>query len=317
MWADEPALGISSSFPEDSNYGLVSEADQPYEPLATGATKVNLEVPKIHVDPPVVVPSDKSWLAPRTVPGAPLTPRFKRTDSGFELESDRMRLVKDSPNGDAFDHVYWRRDTSSSWDELGSYRPLIWQVVDGTNQWAQPTSVSVIQESAGGGRTTLDLGFERSDPVNGYRCTLRITLESGRPYFLTQMRSIEATGTRAWNLHAYYHYASWKADEAKQVEPFGSGVPDYWLPMGAWVNASRGLMYGTLVASNDERTQDVFWKDTDGTLHPDCSRELALDLAPGTVWTAKDDEPMVAVFGAAPTAQNPRPFLGWLNLPKK
>jgi hypothetical protein len=41
MWADEPELGISSTFPEDSNYGLVDVKDDPY-PLLTGdAAKLN------------------------------------------------------------------------------------------------------------------------------------------------------------------------------------------------------------------------------------------------------------------------------------
>lgn len=41
MWADEPAPGISSTFPEDSNYGLVNEKDEPYEVLVKTATEVN------------------------------------------------------------------------------------------------------------------------------------------------------------------------------------------------------------------------------------------------------------------------------------
>lgn len=41
MWADEPAAGISSSFPEDSNYGLVNEKDETYELLTKTAGEVN------------------------------------------------------------------------------------------------------------------------------------------------------------------------------------------------------------------------------------------------------------------------------------
>ncbi len=48
MWVDEPALGISSTFPEDSNYGLVSEADIPYPELTQMATKVNGQLARIH-----------------------------------------------------------------------------------------------------------------------------------------------------------------------------------------------------------------------------------------------------------------------------
>jgi hypothetical protein len=41
MWADEPALGISTTFPEDSNYGLVNEKDETYEVIVKAATEVN------------------------------------------------------------------------------------------------------------------------------------------------------------------------------------------------------------------------------------------------------------------------------------
>ena len=48
MWVDEPALGISSTFPEDSNYGLVNEDDQPYEELTKAASQLNPKVYEIH-----------------------------------------------------------------------------------------------------------------------------------------------------------------------------------------------------------------------------------------------------------------------------
>ena len=48
MWADEPALGISTSFPEDSNYGLVNEKDETYEVLVKTATEVNRSAASRH-----------------------------------------------------------------------------------------------------------------------------------------------------------------------------------------------------------------------------------------------------------------------------
>jgi len=48
MWADEPALGISSTFPEDSNYGLVNENDEPYALLTEAATKLHQYVYDLH-----------------------------------------------------------------------------------------------------------------------------------------------------------------------------------------------------------------------------------------------------------------------------
>lgn len=48
MWVDEPALGISDTFPEDSNYGLVNEQDEPYEELTRTATRVNTLAYALH-----------------------------------------------------------------------------------------------------------------------------------------------------------------------------------------------------------------------------------------------------------------------------
>ena len=48
MWADEPALGISRRFPEDSNYGLVNVEDEPYEELTRAARDLNSRVCEIH-----------------------------------------------------------------------------------------------------------------------------------------------------------------------------------------------------------------------------------------------------------------------------
>lgn len=48
MWVDEPALGISSTFPEDSNYGLVNEQDEPYVTLTDTATRVNAMAYGLH-----------------------------------------------------------------------------------------------------------------------------------------------------------------------------------------------------------------------------------------------------------------------------
>jgi hypothetical protein len=47
MWVDEPALGISSTFPEDSNYGLVNEKDEPYREFVEAVKEINGRVYEI------------------------------------------------------------------------------------------------------------------------------------------------------------------------------------------------------------------------------------------------------------------------------
>lgn len=48
MWADEPELGISSTFPEDSNYGLVDVNDDPYPEITAAAARVHPQLAAIH-----------------------------------------------------------------------------------------------------------------------------------------------------------------------------------------------------------------------------------------------------------------------------
>jgi hypothetical protein len=50
MWVDEPAPGISSTFPEDSNYGLVNEQGEPYKILVQAATELQGKVYAMHAE---------------------------------------------------------------------------------------------------------------------------------------------------------------------------------------------------------------------------------------------------------------------------
>lgn len=48
MWVDEPALGISDTFPENTNYGLVTEQGGPYPELTAMAAKLNPKAVAFH-----------------------------------------------------------------------------------------------------------------------------------------------------------------------------------------------------------------------------------------------------------------------------
>jgi len=49
MWVDQPVLGISSAFPENSNYGITNEDGVPYAGLVRVLSKINLQdAPHIH-----------------------------------------------------------------------------------------------------------------------------------------------------------------------------------------------------------------------------------------------------------------------------
>lgn len=312
MWADEPALGVSAAFPEDSNYGLVSETDAPYALLTAAATRVNAQVADVHsgkIAPPV------SPRAAANVPAAPpaasgAAPVFTKTAGGYTLENSQLRLVKDGGGGDIFSHVFRRDNGARGWTELGRYGPLLVPVVGGQNQYVSADRVSDVQVREQGARVVLDVTFEKAAP-QPFRGAFRITLEGGRPYFRAQCLWVENTGAQPWQWHGYYHYAmSRLGGDAGDDVLGGPNVPNYWLPVGAWRDPKLRLNYGVLAAASEDRLSVNFWQDEGGGQHPDCLRALDLTLAPRQRWAPHVPEPTVVVFGLRDTDAQPRPWVG-------
>ncbi len=63
MWVDEPALGISEWFPEDSNYGLVNEKDEPYKLLTDACTRLNPRAYDVHDGRTAEIEVKRRWRA--------------------------------------------------------------------------------------------------------------------------------------------------------------------------------------------------------------------------------------------------------------
>jgi len=90
MWVDEPALGISKTFPEDTNYGLVNERDEPYKELTETATRVNAMVYRFHA-------GQLAELRP-VLSGNPPRPRI-RNDGKADAETS-LRIWIDAESRD-------------------------------------------------------------------------------------------------------------------------------------------------------------------------------------------------------------------------
>jgi len=118
MWVDEPALGISSTFPEDSNYGLVNEQGEPYKPLVEAATKLHPQVYAIHaggVPELSVVVADKPLRAVVTNRGRVAA----RTEIETVLLGQRQRkTIEVAPGGST--------EVPLAWFAKDYYRTIDW-----------------------------------------------------------------------------------------------------------------------------------------------------------------------------------------------
>lgn len=285
------------------------------------------------------------WLTPSKQPAAkefPFAVHHAAKGQGFIIETRRLRLVKDESDGDAFDRIYLRSmehgaqgEGREAEVELGSFTPLVWQVIAGQNLWVRPDRIERMEVvEIGHARLVVDILFLKEQGVRQaitevgaggryeplttepqpFRCAYRFTFFADQPFFLAQCLWVENTGKVVWRWRGYYHYAlSRIGGDARDDEVGGPNVPNYWLSFASWRDPKWQVHYGILPLREDERLGIWFWKDEGGGQHPDCHRRLDIVLKAGEKWQPEEPEPVVAVFGVRETAEDPRP---WSTLAK-
>ena len=144
MWCDEPALGISKTFPEDSNYGLVSESDKPYALLTETAARVNAQMADLHAGR-----IRREDISPGTCPRATGSCAARR--GRVAVSADRCRL-HGRDGAFAAGQGYGQRKAVRSrrlaatardaWTELGCYEAVLQIKTSEGNGWPHADRVT-------------------------------------------------------------------------------------------------------------------------------------------------------------------------------
>jgi hypothetical protein len=312
MWADEPALGISSTFPEDSNYGLVSESDEPYPDLTAAAARVNARMIDLHAARITAADIDPGpWGdEPKSPAGraAASTLIFENNGKTFTVDTGLLRLTKSGPNGDLFDRIEFRDSPAAAWTALGHLAAVI-SVENSTGRdWPHAASierVEVVEQTAS--RLVLDVTTRHPR----WRAVWRLGFTAGASTFTSVIRRVENLAAEPWTLRGIYYYpVSAIAGDASDDVLGGPNVPNYWRKVASWTDPG-GLHFGASAPSGDPRAECYFWKEGSHQ-HPDAWRKVEEPLAPGGTWSAPADEPVFTLFALRATPADPRP---WQALP--
>jgi hypothetical protein len=320
MWADEPSRGVSSAFPEDSDYGLVSETDEPYPALTATAARVNAQMIALHAGEIKIADVPSGGQKPRTTPPVPAAKgelHFEKNAGGCTVETGSLRLVKSAAGGKIFDRIDWRADAKSDWIELGSYDDVMHVNDGGQNSWTHADRVTGIEaREQKPERLVLDIECVHT-AAPAWKTAYRLTFEPGRSWFRAKCLWVENTGDRAWHLGACFHYLPSRIGGDASDDELGAGsVPNYWLKVASWYDPALRLHYGALSPNNDERVTCRFYKE--GAMqHPDCLRKIERDLKPSERWTGEADEPEVLIFGLRETPDSPRPWAELVSPPAR
>ena len=296
MWCDEPELGITSAFPEDSNYGLVNGENEPYEEMVVALSSVTHRAGELRLEGPrplpatarpktVSVPTAEQFVDKRTT-GSPSTQsttlRFTRQDDRFTIGNGRLTLQGKVGQGRMIDEIRLG-DTV-----LGSYNAMVHQW-SGTHQWPAVNRLIGVKAKPAAGRLTVDLvgRFETSNSDGArrpYEIAQRLWLVPETEWFVVELLSCRNLSEKPMEMRGVYFQlfptigGSSEADKPVSEQ----WVPRLWgrLPGDAWLDETAGAFLG-ITAPKGMNGKAYFWLNEHGGHHPDARWELERTLAPG------------------------------------
>lgn len=294
MWVDEPALGISSAFPENTNYGLVNEDGQPYPLLTEALGRVHRDAIAIRKDPrpPPARPAPPARVArwESLVSGVGQGDACRQDGDRFLARSGPVTieakvgepglariLLGDRPIGMLGLGIHRREGKRAAWPRLTR---LVGARVGAGN---------------GGEPAGLVLTGESSQPGGPYEATCRIVPLPGREAFVIACVSLRNSGAAPLDLGSLFFRID--AVEGAGEQPLEADRPPrLWkaLAKDGWL-ASGGAFAGFVAPPGDASVR--FWIGEAGSKHPDARWPMERTLAPDET-VAPDPTPwMVAIAG--------------------
>ena len=294
MWVDEPALGISRKFPEDSNYGLVNERGEPYREITEMFTRINNEAESLHARgemprarPVDTVAREKAALFPEKA-AVPSASSFSRVGDAYTLTARSGLVLKGRVGGrDAFDSI------TADGVDFGRFTLMLfhgrYQDVDRVEsaEWLS-------------GRGALRISATGASAGKVFRIVCDIMPFAGKPWFACNIVSVENTGGEVFDdIKVFFRqYAPWASDWTKKG---GFKAPqNVWkAPSSAvWIRSSDGMWCGAATYAETVR-HFGYWISGDGAPHPDAmfSPKGSTRLAAGEKWDPHGQVWMVAAVG--------------------
>jgi hypothetical protein len=306
MWVDEPALGITPEFPENSNYGLVNGDCEPYPELTGVFTTLHGRAGSLRreglkgLPPPravVLATNAATWLAGIREPKTGRHPDLFTRIQGKERAALTKRLVLRTIAGGRmltdqllFDGV-----------PLGRYNGMLQHWTGRRNAWTGVSRLTVVDMVTDGGALTVLLtGEGRGEGGAAFELTHRLIFPPDKPWFAAELVSVKNLGDRPLDMRGVFfrlHGAIGGSAEG-DVPVTQDSAPRLWgrLPGDAWVDAKAGVFWGATAHPGSEM-QIRFWLNEQGGQHPDARREVARVLQPGEVFRPQEPTFVVVIAG--------------------
>lgn len=289
MWVDEPALGISEKFPEDSNYGLVNEDGKPYAQITEMFTELHRNAARLKKEgfaqPPIETPL-KAKKVTGTMKPEPI--QFLQDGDRYQVISGKWKLEGMLGEGPFWSNVAFGdgQDTRLGWFsglvEHGTIR-LNW---DEVNRVIQVTPVVDPKTNAMVAVDLVGRCEKESGPV--FEMTQRFSFYPNEDTFAIEMLWCKNLSKAPLVVkHFYFRPHSDIGGDGKNDTPIKEKVapPRVWgSPLGdAWFDTPRKTYWG-LATLPDMPAVFYFWFNEQGGQHPDARWKADIAIQPGETY---------------------------------
>jgi hypothetical protein len=276
MWCDEPALGLTPQFLENSNYGLVNEKGEAYKEITEMFTELHKHPEKYRLAPmpkrrklPVLSFPNAQTVAMRLA-GSNRADKsqFQKSGETYTISNSKIKLQGKLGSESAFDSI----TLSGGQGEVGPFELLLQERDNvGVSFWRKPRKIAAVT-----GRNLPDGSAEAVITALGWRYLLvvRIVLPANSEQFVSELVSVKnisptaldvvaiffrLTGTDAYAIGERLPPRLWKAPQwgywnradtgffMGSVAPNGSECRVYFHRSGKKRNADARLVFPTVV----------------------------------------------------------------------
>jgi len=293
MWVDEPALGISAKFPENSNYGLVNEDLEPYPEITSMFAKLQKNPGEARRrEPPVrktfeIVTKGKlydQYLAKK--PTGEQNPVFTFTigpqQKSFKASNGKLNLELLEENAQV--------KLSLGKQHFGNFNVMLWHDNEsGKNTWTDVNQCDSVTISAGqnameinviarkGGKTTS--AIEDQLTQRQFKIHYKFVLLPEADWFLSEIISVQPIDDLALDIKGFF----FRLYPAFQVLPPPTHkAPNLWNDNQkcAWRSKDDKRFLGVAAIQNFDITLH-YWITDDTALHPDAFRRVKASVPAG------------------------------------
>ena len=294
MWVDEPALGISKAFPENTNYGLINEKGVAY-PEITGMFENlhrNLSKWRAAGVPAVRDVKEERFDAAMALAHEMKEPTAKVYEDGASYKMcGSSGIVLEGRVGGA--NLFER--TAIGEAEFGRFTLMVSFPSEGRTYWCDLRRVEKFERLAD---DRVRLTARGEDGGCAFTAEVEISLVPGKTKYIAELKKLTNVGTKPLTVERilFRQYASFM-EESIPVEE----VPTLWHApsRGVWI-APDGRYCGAYAWSSLTRSF-YYYRDGSG-VHPDALFQASADgsprvLGPGASWSPAGEVYIVGCLG--------------------